>query len=170
MILLAGWCGSPAEHRHFARRCRISRSALRFYDQCGLLRPASVDQQSSYRRYSESQLEEADLIRRLQAADLGVADLRRFLAADLIERRLLLNTHLASATRHWESVRQAREEPESIRRAQVIRTIGAAGGHPVVVSVGEDDASNSQLEALFTEQREAEWRELLGDCRKSRRT
>ncbi len=49
---------------------------------------------------------------------------------------------------------------------QVIATIGAAGGHPVVLSVESDDASVTQLEALFTEQREAEWGEFLGDCTK----
>ena len=49
---------------------------------------------------------------------------------------------------------------------QIIGTIDAAGGHPVVLAVGDDDASVAQLEALFTEQREAEWAEFLADCDK----
>ena len=49
---------------------------------------------------------------------------------------------------------------------QIIATIDAAGGHPVVLAVGDDDASVAQLEALFTEQREAEWAEFLADCGK----
>jgi DNA-binding transcriptional regulator PaaX len=49
---------------------------------------------------------------------------------------------------------------------QVIETIDTAGGHPVVLSVGDDDASVAQLESLFTEQRQAEWAEFLGDCDK----
>jgi hypothetical protein len=49
---------------------------------------------------------------------------------------------------------------------QVIQTIDSAGGHPVVLTVADDDASVAQLEKLFTEQREAEWIEFLSDCDK----
>jgi hypothetical protein len=49
---------------------------------------------------------------------------------------------------------------------QVLETIASAGGQPVVLSVADDDDSVGQLEALFTEQREAEWGEFLGDCAK----
>jgi hypothetical protein len=49
---------------------------------------------------------------------------------------------------------------------QVVDMIIAGGGHPVVLVVADDDASVAQLEALFTEQREAEWGEFLGDCAK----
>lgn len=49
---------------------------------------------------------------------------------------------------------------------QVIQTIDAASGHPIVLTVADDDASAAQLEALFTEQREAEWSEFLADCDK----
>src|SRR5258708_26407824 len=48
----------------------------------------------------------------------------------------------------------------------VLRSIGDGGGQPVVLVVADDDASVSQLEALFTEQREEEWIEFLGDCDK----
>jgi len=46
----------------------------------------------------------------------------------------------------------------------VLESITAAGGHPVVLAVADDQASTSRLEALFTEQREAEWAEFLADC------
>jgi hypothetical protein len=48
---------------------------------------------------------------------------------------------------------------------QVVEAIRAAGGQPVVLAVAEE-ASASQLEALFTAQREAEWGEFLSDCGK----
>ncbi|MCX4639442.1 MerR family DNA-binding transcriptional regulator [Streptomyces platensis] len=35
----------------FARRVGLAPSALRFYDDCGLLRPARVDAVTGYRRY-----------------------------------------------------------------------------------------------------------------------
>jgi hypothetical protein len=50
--------------------------------------------------------------------------------------------------------------------AQVVETIGAAGGQPVVLTIADDDASVSQLQGLFTEQREAEWVEFVSDCAK----
>jgi ChrB-like protein len=50
--------------------------------------------------------------------------------------------------------------------ADVVEAITAAGGQPVVLAVADDQASAGQLEALFTEQREAEWQEFLGDCGK----
>src|SRR5579872_6595106 len=51
---------------------------------------------------------------------------------------------------------------EGLDRA--ITAIEGAGGHPVVLSVADDDASVNQLESLFTAEREAEWGEFLGDC------
>ena len=48
---------------------------------------------------------------------------------------------------------------------QVVEAIKAAGGQPMVLTVAEE-GSEAQLEALFTEQREAEWGEFLGDCGK----
>ena len=57
-------------------------------------------------------------------------------------------------------------EPFAAGLAQVVEAIKAAGGQPVVLAVAEEDASASQLEALFTAQREAEWGEFLGDCGK----
>ena len=50
--------------------------------------------------------------------------------------------------------------------AQVVEAIKAAGGQPLVLAVADDEVSVAQLEALFTEQREAEWGEFLGDCGK----
>jgi hypothetical protein len=58
-------------------------------------------------------------------------------------------------------------EPFDAGLAQVIEHIDKAGGQPVVLTVADDEASSSsQLEALFTAQREAEWAEFIGDCGK----
>jgi hypothetical protein len=50
--------------------------------------------------------------------------------------------------------------------AQVVRTIDAAGGHPVALLVADDDHSVTQLERLFSEERESEWGEFLRECDK----
>src|SRR5499426_889423 len=49
--------------------------------------------------------------------------------------------------------------------ADVVEAITAAGGQPVVLAVAEE-ASTDQLATLFTEEREAEWGEVLSDCGK----
>jgi ChrB-like protein len=50
--------------------------------------------------------------------------------------------------------------------ADVAEAITVAGGQPVVLAVADDEASTTQLETLFTAEREAEWGEFLSDCGK----
>jgi hypothetical protein len=57
-------------------------------------------------------------------------------------------------------------EPFDAGLAQVIEQIDKAGGQPVVLTVADGEASSSQLEAMFTAQREAEWAEFSSDCGK----
>jgi DNA-binding transcriptional MerR regulator len=55
----------------FADLSGVSEKTLRFYDEIGLLRPASVDPRTRYRRYRPQQLEELAAI--LAFKDLGVS-------------------------------------------------------------------------------------------------
>jgi DNA-binding transcriptional MerR regulator len=80
----------------FAQRCGLSRSALRFYDQNGLLRPRLVDDVTGYRHYAIGQLEQALLVRRLRNAEMPVGVLREFLVASPEHRHALLEEHVAS--------------------------------------------------------------------------
>ena len=57
-------------------------------------------------------------------------------------------------------------EPFEAGLTQVAEAIKQAGGQPVVLTVAEDETSATQLEELFTAQREAEWGEFLSDCGK----
>jgi hypothetical protein len=57
-------------------------------------------------------------------------------------------------------------EPFEAGFTQVVGVIKAAGGKPVVLAVAAEEASESQLEELFTALREAEWGEFLSDCGK----
>jgi DNA-binding transcriptional MerR regulator len=54
----------------FAKRTRLSYKALRLYDAMGLLPPAFVDEGSSYRYYSEEQVEKAKLIGLLRQLEM----------------------------------------------------------------------------------------------------
>jgi hypothetical protein len=51
-----------------ATLCGLSASALRCYDECGLLNPSRLDPQSGDRHYDLAQVDEARLIRDLRAA------------------------------------------------------------------------------------------------------
>lgn len=64
----------------FAFLSRLSRRALRFYDERGLLEPAYVDEWTSYRYYSLDQLAAADRIRELREIDLPLDEVRVVLA------------------------------------------------------------------------------------------
>jgi DNA-binding transcriptional MerR regulator len=78
----------------FSKICRLSISALRYYDELGLLRPALVDPDSSYRYYRLSQVRTAETIRLLRALDMPLDEIHRFLAAnDSPTARELLNRH-----------------------------------------------------------------------------
>jgi DNA-binding transcriptional MerR regulator len=77
----------------FARLAGLSIGALRHYHEVGLLAPARVDPETSYRSYSRSQIEDARLIGRLRELDLALSEIRAILAADPDERRRLLTVH-----------------------------------------------------------------------------
>lgn len=66
----------------FARLARLSPKALRLYDRCGLLQPASVDAATGYRRYSTGQLETARLIATLRQLDMPLARIAPILPLD----------------------------------------------------------------------------------------
>jgi DNA-binding transcriptional MerR regulator len=58
----------------FARRVGLAPSALRFYDDCDLLKPAHVDEATGYRYYSPAQEHRARLLRDLRTAGLPLAE------------------------------------------------------------------------------------------------
>lgn len=68
----------PAE---FSAATGLSVKALRLYDERGLLVPARVDRATGYRRYVEDQIATAGRIALLRRAGVGLADIKRFLAA-----------------------------------------------------------------------------------------
>jgi DNA-binding transcriptional MerR regulator len=70
----------------------VSTKTLRFYDEIGLLRPASVDARTGYRRYRSQQLEELASILVLKSLGLSLGDVRNQLskAGSAKDRRELL--------------------------------------------------------------------------------
>ncbi|WP_432943151.1 MerR family transcriptional regulator [Kribbella sp. CA-253562] len=89
----------------FARRVGLTPSALRFYDDCGVLRPAVVDEGNGYRYYAPEQEPRARLLRDLREIDLPLPEVRRVLdgepdaAAAVVEAHLRTVEQKAVATR-----------------------------------------------------------------------
>lgn len=77
----------------FAALTRLAPSALRYYDDAGLLRPAHVDPDTGYRRYAPAQIPEAVLIRELRALAMPIAEVRALLDAGALDAHRRLDEH-----------------------------------------------------------------------------
>lgn len=66
----------------FAARTRLSRKALRLYDEQGLLRPAAVDPDTGYRSYGPEQVRRARLIGLLRRLELPLGQIAVLLDLD----------------------------------------------------------------------------------------
>ncbi|TDC20795.1 MerR family transcriptional regulator [Streptomyces sp. 8K308] len=113
----------------FARRVGVAPSALRFYDDCGLLRPDRVDPVTGYRYYAPEQEARGVLVRRLRDAGLPLVDAAVVLDGEAEEARATLHAHLRRTCELASAARAAVEEvlrglPTSGRRS-VARLGGA---------------------------------------------
>jgi DNA-binding transcriptional MerR regulator len=81
----------------FAKRSRLSYKALRLYDDMGLLVPAFVDEQSSYRYYSENQVEKAKLIGLLRQLEMPLNQIAQVLSLTGTEASKVI-------ARYWVSI------------------------------------------------------------------
>ncbi|MFI1463220.1 DNA polymerase III subunit beta family protein [Nocardia carnea] len=112
----------------FARSCGITASALRFYDDSGLLAPAGVDESTGYRYYAPEQVARAVTIRRLRDIDMPLDGIARVLAAGAHDAARLIDDHMA---RLVERTRQARRTAEIVKAA-----LGEPAGWPVATVRG----------------------------------
>ncbi|MBB5121007.1 hypothetical protein AF335_20075 [Streptomyces eurocidicus] len=91
----------------FARRVGLAPSALRFYDDCRILRPARVDAATGYRFYSPAQEDRARLLRRLRGTGLSLAGISMVLDGPEEAGRELLEQHLGTVREQSEAARAA---------------------------------------------------------------
>ncbi len=80
----------------FARLVGLTPSALRFYDDCGLLRPRQIDPQTGYRFYAHEQRKAATLLRRARELDLPLAQAAVVLAGPPERAAAILREHASS--------------------------------------------------------------------------
>jgi DNA-binding transcriptional MerR regulator len=97
----------------FSRATHLSVKTLRHYHRLGLLIPAEVDPDSSYRRYSTEQIPTAQVIRRFRDVDMPLDQIGAVLQApDVDARNALIAEHLA---RLEEGLVQTQEAVASLR-------------------------------------------------------
>ncbi|MGU3435676.1 MerR family transcriptional regulator [Actinomycetes bacterium M1A6_2h] len=82
-----------------ARACGLTTSALRFYDDCGLLVPTEVDPTTGYRFYEASQVTRASTIRKLREIDVPLAVVTSILDGDRASGERLLDAHVDALRR-----------------------------------------------------------------------
>ncbi|MGP2440824.1 MerR family transcriptional regulator [Streptomyces sp. JW3] len=90
----------------FARRSGLTPSALRFYDDAGLLRPAETDPVSGYRYYREEQVARATALRRLRELAMPLATVATVLDAGPEEASRLVDEQVAKVTEDAAAVRR----------------------------------------------------------------
>ena len=78
----------------FAALSGVSVKTLRFYDQIGLLQPATVDPRTRYRQYMPQQLQELACIRAPQDLGASLQDIRR-IACDCPSHLWIVTSFLA---------------------------------------------------------------------------
>lgn len=129
----------------FARSCGITASALRFYDDSGLLAPAGVDAATGYRYYAPAQVERAVTIRRLRAIEMPLDEIARVLASDPRTAAGLIDDHVAGllqrtrqARRTAEVVKAALGEPSGWWVATVRGPVLAAAVEQILAATGTD--------------------------------
>ncbi len=79
----------------FARAVGLTASALRHYDECGLLRPAEVDNATGYRYYTPDLAERARQVAQLRTAGVPIDGMRAVLDDPQVAGRAVLLEFLA---------------------------------------------------------------------------
>lgn len=96
----------------FARVGHVSSHLLRHYDRLGLLKPAHIDPQTSYRYYTLDQLPRLNRIIGLKHFGLSLKDVARVLDSDAAEAELhaMLRSHEQTLQRQIDAERQRLRE------------------------------------------------------------
>ncbi|WP_039737550.1 MerR family transcriptional regulator, partial [Saccharomonospora halophila] len=77
----------------FARRVGLTPSALRFYDDCGVLPPTRTDPGTGYRYYGPDQEQRAVLLRTLRDAEVPLSEVSAVLDGPGADAEEILQAH-----------------------------------------------------------------------------
>lgn len=91
----------------FAKRAGVTASALRFYDDAGLLHPEQVDPLTGYRWYGEPQLVRASHLRQLRDIGMPLTTIGQVFAASTEDAARLIDDQVAKVTAERTGIQQA---------------------------------------------------------------
>jgi DNA-binding transcriptional MerR regulator len=133
----------------FAGLVGLTPSALRFYDDCGLLRPREIDPRTGYRFYSPEQGKAATLLRRTREIDLPLAQAEAVLAGPPERAAAILREHASSL--------DARAERMARVAAELIASLEgeARAGNDVAAERMSVEVSGAELAAAIRQVRAA---------------
>lgn len=140
-----------------ARASGLTATALRFYDDCGLLPPARVDSSSGYRYYTPGQRERAVTIRRLREIGMSLETVAAVLAGGVEVGGRLLDEHVAELERRANEAAAAAEAIKYALRAESDPHLVAVGRREFaeaieqVRSAAAQDASLAVLTGILIE-------------------
>lgn len=121
----------------FAKLAGLTASALRFYDDAGLLRPEQVAPLTGYRFYSASQVARAVQLRRLREIGMPLPAIGEFFTAGAEEAARLIDEQVARVTTEAAGVRQAAETLKASLGQEPRRTICALPGPVLAAAVDQ---------------------------------
>lgn len=162
----------------FARLVGLTPSALRFYDDCGLLPPSRVDPVTGYRWYAASREPRARLLALLRVVDFPLASARTVLDGPAEAGARLLKEHLAAVEDKTMRTRRAVARalacvhggrccrvrlpgPELASAVRQVAPAVAAAGR--LTPAGEDPALDEVLTCVLLEVDDAEVRLVASD-------
>lgn len=91
----------------FSMMTRLSRNALRHYDELGLLEPAQVDPVTGHRHYDTAQVQTAHVIRHFRGLGMPVPEVKAMLAAaDVQVRNEVIAAHLGRMETELDKIRE----------------------------------------------------------------
>lgn len=111
-----------------AKRSGLTSSALRFYDDVGLLRPARVDAVTGYRYYSPEQVAKAGVLSQLREIGMPLSSVGEVLEAGPQQATQVIDEHIAKTL---QDVAAAQRTAAALKAA-----LGYAPGRPICLLPG----------------------------------
>ncbi|GAB85856.1 MerR family transcriptional regulator [Gordonia rubripertincta] len=121
----------------FAQRCGLTASALRFYGDAGLLRPAQVAPTTGYRFYGDDQLHRAVLLRRLREIGMSLAAVGKALDADPDEAIRLVDEHVDAVIDDAEAARRHALRIKDSLLTRSTEPVAALSGPVLAAAIGQ---------------------------------
>ncbi len=139
----------------FSMLTGLSISALRHYDDIGLVRPAEVDGRTGYRRYRFGQVDVARRVRLLREAELSTEDIARMLDGDTADARAVLARQRSMLRERTGRVEALLDQLTQDLEGTHTQMKSAADFGLAAVNIGVDSDAALEIACAF-------WGELLG--------